>query len=341
MGKYQNYHLLTARSFRVDTEGSLPKDVNQSLSMDEVNNDPNELIDLRGEGRYFGRTDTVTGPICSNCHRRGHIRAKCKVVVCHACGAVDDHYETQCPKSMVCSNCGKKGHFKNQCSEKKARTFCTQCESKNHSDERCPSIWRSYLTVNSDEKKALPMDIYCYNCASRGHYGDECFEPRSSRTPNLNGSAYTGNNLPKELRQQYFTMLKKRAREDGDLYEQSLVTNHTPRAAPRPKMRDNDRRKPQKFQHQNSQPQKSQPQRSQKFQSNRPQPQNQQKNKMTNYQSVPPPRPSKSGTLGGEKPWKKRKKNTEPQPSKSGLLETSKKRNKNNNKKKESYKIKY
>ncbi|ODV94344.1 hypothetical protein PACTADRAFT_21667, partial [Pachysolen tannophilus NRRL Y-2460] len=177
-----------------------------SFSIDQVNDNPEELVELRGEGRYFGNTDTVSGPICSNCHRRGHIRSKCKVVVCHACGMVDDHYETQCPKSMVCANCGKKGHFKVNCTEKFKKTFCTLCDSKNHSDDRCPSIWRSYITL-SNNKMNLPV-IYCYNCGREGHYGDECRQFRSSKTPNIDGSCFSGNNLPKNLRNVYFNTLR-------------------------------------------------------------------------------------------------------------------------------------
>ncbi|ODV87462.1 hypothetical protein CANARDRAFT_26860 [[Candida] arabinofermentans NRRL YB-2248] len=193
-----------------------------STQIGDINSDNNELAELRGEGRYFGVTDPETSqPICSNCHRRGHIRVHCKVVVCHACGKVDDHYETQCPKSMVCSNCGKRGHFRNLCTEKKKYNYCTDCESKNHSNDRCPNIWRSYITnsYNDNHVFAYPGNaIYCYNCARRGHYGDECVEYRTSKTPNINGSAFTGDNLPKELRSQYRKNLRNLSSESGSDY---------------------------------------------------------------------------------------------------------------------------
>lgn len=180
------------------------KDKTVSLTLDQVNDNNDELIAMRGDGRYFGGPEALSGPICSNCHRRGHMRAKCKVVVCHACGLVDDHYETQCPKSMVCTNCGKKGHFKGQCQEKIRRTFCTRCESKNHSDDRCPTIWRSYLTIKDRETCTTLPVIYCYNCGRKNHYGDECNQYRSSKTPNIDGSGFSGNNLPRELRDRYY-----------------------------------------------------------------------------------------------------------------------------------------
>lgn len=173
---------------------------------DEVTTDKDHLANLRGEGRYFGVVDTdAVQPVCSNCHRRGHKRSQCKVVVCHACGKVDDHYETQCPISMVCSNCGERGHFRNNCPSKRKQTYCVECDSRNHSSDRCPTIWRSYvLKKDRSNKIAFPTNkIFCYNCAEKGHYGDDCPEMRISKTPNINGSAFSGVNLPKELIDQY------------------------------------------------------------------------------------------------------------------------------------------
>ncbi|CDR44068.1 CYFA0S13e02740g1_1 [Cyberlindnera fabianii] len=187
-----------------------------ALTIDEVNDNPDELIELRGEGRYFGASDGPTGQICSNCHQRGHRRAQCKTVVCHSCGVVGDHYEQQCPKSMVCANCGERGHFKNQCKERIKRIYCQSCTSTRHTTDRCPGIWRSYLTKEDDRRTGLPNNIYCYNCAEKGHYGDECTAERSSRYPNIDGSAFSGHNLPRQMRERYFNMHKKRRHDDSD-----------------------------------------------------------------------------------------------------------------------------
>lgn len=180
--------------------------------LDEVNNDKDALATLRGEGRYFGVTDPdLDKPICSNCQRRGHIRNQCKVVVCHACGKVDDHYESQCPNSMVCLNCGEKGHFRNNCSQKRKHLYCQECESHNHTSDNCPTIWRDYIIRPVTKETKIPYPsatIFCYNCAEKGHFGDECRLSRTSKTPNLNGSAFSGENLPKSLIGQYFTNFK-------------------------------------------------------------------------------------------------------------------------------------
>lgn len=191
-----------------------------SLSYDQVNDNADELIELRGEGRYFGVTDPETGatinalqslgPLCDNCHRRGHIRLKCKTVVCHKCGVVGDHYETQCPTTIVCSRCGERGHLASACTSKtRKRQYCTTCDTFSHSDFHCPNIWRSYIThVPKDEEYVLPV-MFCYNCGADTHFGDECQRERSSRVPNHNGSAFSGHNLPKHLRALYFDSFER------------------------------------------------------------------------------------------------------------------------------------
>ncbi|KAH3660019.1 hypothetical protein OGAPHI_007224 [Ogataea philodendri] len=225
------YHKFPLFNEKSPEESSVPPV--DSLEYGQVNHNNDELVELRGEGRYFGVSDPeLSQPVCSNCHRRGHIRVNCKVVVCHACGKVDDHYETQCPNSMVCTNCGERGHFRNQCKQRRKFNFCTDCNSKTHSADRCPNIWRSYITLpqNKAHKFKYPADlIYCYNCAERGHYGDECLQQRVSKTPNINGSAFTGENLPRELRRQYHSSLPKKRRPLFDEYKQDKHRDKKPK----------------------------------------------------------------------------------------------------------------
>lgn len=192
-----------------------------SLSYDQVNDDADELVELRGEGRYFGVTDPSLGEtinatqslgvLCGNCHQHGHHRRNCKTVVCHKCGVVGEHYEQHCPLTVVCPRCNGKGHSLFLCPQKDfKRQYCKLCDSFSHSDERCPSIWRLYLTRPSISGIALPATLACYNCGSSSHYGDECSLSRSSRVPNQ-GSAFSGTNLPRELRAAYFDHVKRSA----------------------------------------------------------------------------------------------------------------------------------
>lgn len=195
-------------------EAKIGKNEVTSFSFDQVNSNADELIELRGEGRYFGVTDPSSsnktinalqalGPLCANCHKRGHIRAKCKTVVCHKCGIVGDHYESQCPTTMICSRCNIKGHMASDCKAKeRKKQYCKNCDTFSHLDHNCPKIWRSYLTKKAETNK-LPV-IFCYNCGDSSHYGDECSLERTSRIPNF-GLAFSGNNLPLDLRSLYFT----------------------------------------------------------------------------------------------------------------------------------------
>ncbi|AET41279.1 TRAMP complex RNA-binding subunit Ecym_7460 [Eremothecium cymbalariae DBVPG len=193
-------------------------------SIEEVDNDPELLRNLRGHGRYFAVDDNEDGireeePKCKNCSQRGHIKKNCPHVICSYCGSMDDHYSQHCPRTMRCSHCNESGHYRQHCPQKWKRIFCTLCNSKKHSRDRCPSIWRSYCLLGSSQKRVLPSHkIYCYNCAGKGHFGDDCPIERSSRVPNDDGSAFSGDNLASELRREYFSYLSKLKRESRASY---------------------------------------------------------------------------------------------------------------------------
>ncbi|CEP62385.1 zinc finger CCHC domain-containing protein LALA0_S05e04456g [Lachancea lanzarotensis] len=184
-------------------------------SIDEVDSNPEELRTLRGKGRYFGESDpseyiSEAEPKCNNCSQRGHFKRNCPHVICSYCGLMDDHYSQHCPKAIKCANCNGEGHYRSQCPHKKRRVYCTLCNSKNHARDRCPSIWRSYYLLDGQKRRTLAIHtVFCYNCGGKGHFGDDCFIERSSRVPNDDGSAFSGNNLPQQVQQDYFTHLDR------------------------------------------------------------------------------------------------------------------------------------
>lgn len=192
-------------------------------SIEEVDTNPEGLRALRGQGRYFGVAEDEDGikeaePKCNNCSQRGHFKRDCPHVICTYCGSMDDHYSQHCSKAVKCSNCNEGGHYRSQCPQKWKRVFCTLCNSKRHSRDRCPSIWRVYLLKDdpkNNKEKSVPMHrLFCYNCGRKGHFGDDCMERRSSRVPNDDGSAFSGDNLSQNLKKQYFRNVAKQRREE-------------------------------------------------------------------------------------------------------------------------------
>lgn len=236
----------------------------EAPSIEAVDADPETLRTLRGQGRYFGVTDGSDAireaeRKCNNCSQRGHLKRDCPHVICTYCGTMDDHYSQHCPNTIKCSNCNENGHYRSQCPNKWKRVFCTLCHSKIHGRERCPGIWRVYL-LRDDQPKRPQLnydDIYCYNCGGPGHFGDDCPQRRSSRVPNDDGSAFSGDNLPQELKRQYFQHLSQQQRDcegnqfdyndyefDETYYEQDRLNkstvekkNSNHRSLPRPSQR--------------------------------------------------------------------------------------------------------
>lgn len=208
-----------AKSSTPSVEASLEPKL-PAPSIEQVDTNPEGLRALRGQGRYFGIAGDEDGakeaePKCNNCSQRGHFKRDCPHVICTYCGSMDDHYSQHCSKAIKCSNCNEGGHYRSQCPQKWKRVFCTLCNSKKHSRDRCPSIWRVYLLKDDAKSKALPMHrLYCYNCGRKGHFGDDCSERRSSRVPNEDGSAFSGDNLSGELKREYFKNVAKQRREE-------------------------------------------------------------------------------------------------------------------------------
>ncbi|ODQ67648.1 hypothetical protein NADFUDRAFT_14593, partial [Nadsonia fulvescens var. elongata DSM 6958] len=176
-----------------------------SYTIDELDDTNEQLVDLRGEGRYFGKVIEDLGPTCRNCHKRGHMAKDCKVVVCITCGAIEDHYTANCPTHQRCSNCGQGGHLRRACTEKSKFIYCKKCDSRNHPDEMCPTIWRSYMKkVGADVSAVDPKEsTFCYNCGEKNHYGDDCIVPRVVTLRYQESSAFSGVNLPKQFVKAY------------------------------------------------------------------------------------------------------------------------------------------
>ncbi|KAK9452340.1 uncharacterized protein V1518DRAFT_425286 [Limtongia smithiae] len=174
-----------------------------------------ELVEVRGDGRYFGNGDGGREILCINCHKPGHMASECRVIVCSTCGEVGDHLTRNCPKTKRCSNCNKLGHTAASCVERRKDIYCSRCRSSRHGHETCPSIW-CYYTFSGQPLKPIER-MYCYNCGEEGHFGDDCPRPPPPLQPVLDGTAFSVSNLPEGY--QFTPELNKVIRNQGGLLE--------------------------------------------------------------------------------------------------------------------------
>ena len=194
------------------------------VPIDNVPDDTSEQSDSQSDdwdeiskGRYFGNEEE--GPLCHNCKSTGHKAKNCPHQLCRACGALDDHDTIRCPMTRRCYNCSRLGHSAFKCPEpqRKQGSFCRECGSQTHLDASCPQIWRLYLpNPEFDPNGSWDVAVYCYNCAERGHYGDDCPLPHRSRQ--LDQSAFCMANQPESkhdrlLRREHDERMRARERE--------------------------------------------------------------------------------------------------------------------------------
>lgn len=192
-------------------EGSPPPQT-KSINFEDVDDTNEGLIEMRGQGRYFGNFDEdEVQQLCNRCGKSGHKMAQCKAIICDTCGEKEKHTTKDCPKSKRCSKCGSVGHLRVDCTERRARgPHCDKCDLRTHNSDNCPLIWRNYLVKKSSKKHAhYPSEIYCYNCGMEGHYGDDCAAERQIQLMYVDESCFAGRSLNTKLKSQYNKDLKR------------------------------------------------------------------------------------------------------------------------------------
>jgi protein AIR1/2 len=204
-----------------DTEklSKTPVEAFQSVGVDDVDDGEDQLIEMRGEGRYFGKEEEQ-GPTCRTCHKRGHISADCKVMRCFTCGALEDHDTADCTMLRKCSNCGESGHLRAECTQSKRTIFCWRCDSRIHTEDKCHLIWRDYV---KDRRGPHGTNcVFCYHCGGQGHYGDECTDTRNMTLRFKEPSAFSGGNLPRkgryDIQKRYFDDLEREKNRGHNSY---------------------------------------------------------------------------------------------------------------------------
>ncbi|KAJ2493958.1 hypothetical protein IWW37_000036 [Coemansia sp. RSA 2050] len=130
--------------------------------------------EIQGRNRYFMEEKET---ICRKCHRPGHMAKECTTVTCMTCGK-DGHLSKDCKMTgSVCHSCNMRGHISSECPQRSGTqrpNVCVRCNSRTHHSEECATIWRRYAYTSPRTTKYEGVIAWCYNCAARGHYGDDC-----------------------------------------------------------------------------------------------------------------------------------------------------------------------
>lgn len=110
-----------------------------------------------------------------------------------------------------------------------SESMCLGCKNSNHLSINCPNIWRVYKLQEKNtyiDKSILPIHkMYCYNCASKGHLGDDCTIRPFLEKDKDGFSAFSGKNLHEKLQNIYYSMLKKQDEHKEDIDHTSGISD--------------------------------------------------------------------------------------------------------------------
>ncbi|KAL3422479.1 zinc knuckle domain-containing protein [Phlyctema vagabunda] len=150
-----------------------------SGAVPDLQNHTSVAEDLVLIGKYFpvpeGRPQVQ---LCLACSEGGHKAQDCPALICSKCN-ISGHNTLSCPLNKRCGRCRGLGHVLEQCPEKlkisRAEAVpCDLCDSTNHIETFCPSIWRSFNLKAENIRKVREIPIHCFCCGGTGHYGPEC-----------------------------------------------------------------------------------------------------------------------------------------------------------------------
>lgn len=130
---------------------------------------------------------------CRNCNHTGHLAKDCKErtrpTVCHMCG-IEGHISDHC-KNAKCLRCGLPNVYYSHTGcmhcRRLEKSTCNICGAKGHVKSTCSDLWRRFhATIFGPEgivnkpfggidRTHKPLDnIWCCNCAKKGHYPHHC-----------------------------------------------------------------------------------------------------------------------------------------------------------------------
>ncbi|KAJ2727129.1 hypothetical protein GGI07_000013 [Coemansia sp. Benny D115] len=160
--------------------------------------------EIQGRNRYFMEEKEI---ICRRCKKPGHMLKDCTVTICNTCN-MEGHSSRDCKMSgSVCHRCNMRGHMAAECPQKSSKNVsrakgCHRCSGNSHHSEECTTIWRQYHYASAKNLSYETVTPWCYNCASVGHFGDDCFEDRSRSASSFNDyTAFNSYNCPGKIAQ--------------------------------------------------------------------------------------------------------------------------------------------
>lgn len=134
---------------------------------------------------YPGLPDDAV--FCLTCAQPGHSTTSCPETICKFCQG--SHFKYECPTRQRCAKCKQSGHTKASCTEKLAvapgevAVECAFCESHDHTEYNCNSLWQVYRPKPGKVKKVKSLPTFCYCCGQDGHYGGDCTMVKKSVPP--------------------------------------------------------------------------------------------------------------------------------------------------------------
>lgn len=128
--------------------------------------------------KYFPTVpESVASPTCLACASSSHTTFDCPSFTCNICGK--NHLVSACPGNFRCLKCRARGHQTKDCPEKLFRALsetdgCDLCQSRDHLENACHLIWRSYNPKPEEIRAVRDIPVSCYVCGASNHYGPEC-----------------------------------------------------------------------------------------------------------------------------------------------------------------------